>query len=105
MCELLRANLYEFQKYNRESSDPPYFTLPRVQSIARQVSNLLTPPCFRPSAMGRRLLCMLLKMTAFHGFTCSEEAGACIPGKGDGHARRSCGAWRFCILWASSTPT
>ena len=38
MCELLRANLYEFQKYNRESGDAPYFTLPRVQSIARQVS-------------------------------------------------------------------
>lgn len=38
MCELLRANLYEFQKYNRESGDAPYFVLPRVQSIARQVS-------------------------------------------------------------------
>lgn len=37
MCELLRANLYEFQKHNRESADPPYFTLPRIQSIARQV--------------------------------------------------------------------
>eukprot|EP00887_Chlorella_sp_A99_P005970 scaffold27.g5970.t1 len=37
VCELLRANLYEFQKYNRESGDPPYFTLPRIQSIARQV--------------------------------------------------------------------
>ena len=37
MCELLRANLYEFQKYNREAGDPLYFTLPRVQAIARQV--------------------------------------------------------------------
>ncbi|BDA40915.1 probable dual specificity tyrosine-phosphorylation-regulated kinase at C-terminar half [Coccomyxa sp. Obi] len=37
VCELLRANLYEFQKYNRESGDAPYFILPRVQSIARQV--------------------------------------------------------------------
>ena len=37
MTELLRANLYEFQKYNRESGDEPYFTLPRIQSIARQV--------------------------------------------------------------------
>lgn len=37
MCELLRANLYEFQKHNRDSGDPPYFTLPRIQSIARQV--------------------------------------------------------------------
>lgn len=37
VCELLRANLYEFQKYNREQGEEPYFTLPRVQSIARQV--------------------------------------------------------------------
>ncbi|KAK9861667.1 hypothetical protein WJX84_010633, partial [Apatococcus fuscideae] len=37
VCELLRANLYEFQKYNRESGEAPYFTLRRVQSIARQV--------------------------------------------------------------------
>lgn len=36
VTELLRANLYEFQKYNRESGDEPYFTLPRIQSIARQ---------------------------------------------------------------------
>lgn len=38
VCELLRANLYEFQKYNRESGDAPYFTMPHVQSIARQVN-------------------------------------------------------------------
>ena len=37
VCELLRANLYEFQKYNRESGDALYFTLPRVQCIAGQV--------------------------------------------------------------------
>ncbi len=37
VCELLRANLYEFQKYNRESGDEVYFTLGRIQSIARQV--------------------------------------------------------------------
>lgn len=37
VCELLRANLYEFQKYNRDSVNPPYFVLQRVQSIARQV--------------------------------------------------------------------
>ena len=36
VCELLRANLYEFQKYNRDSGNPPYFVLQRVQSIARQ---------------------------------------------------------------------
>eukprot|EP00798_Chlamydomonas_sp_ICE-L_P020443 gene20443-27232_t len=34
VCELLRANLYEFQKYNRESSDDPYFTNARIQKIA-----------------------------------------------------------------------
>lgn len=37
VCELLRANLYEFQKYNKESGDEPYFTLPRLQRIAEQV--------------------------------------------------------------------
>lgn len=37
VCELLRANLYEFQKYNRDHSQESYFTLARVQSIARQV--------------------------------------------------------------------
>ena len=38
VCELLRANLYEFQKYNRSHGDEPYFILPRVQQIAAQVS-------------------------------------------------------------------
>ncbi|KAL0056464.1 hypothetical protein WJX82_011637 [Trebouxia sp. C0006] len=37
VCELLRANLYEFQKYNRENGDEPYFTLPHLQRIAHQV--------------------------------------------------------------------
>ena len=41
-CELLKANLYEFQKYNRESQDPVYFTLPRLQSIAIQVLHSLS---------------------------------------------------------------
>ncbi len=36
VCELLRANLYEFQQHNRRGGDPPYFTLPRIQSIAQQ---------------------------------------------------------------------
>uniref|UniRef100_A0A5B6YTI5 Putative dual specificity protein kinase CLK1 isoform X1 n=2 Tax=Davidia involucrata TaxID=16924 RepID=A0A5B6YTI5_DAVIN len=36
VCELLRANLYEFQKYNRESGGEPYFTLSRLQVITRQ---------------------------------------------------------------------
>jgi hypothetical protein len=37
VCELLRANLYEFQKYQRENGDEPYFTPPRIQRIATQV--------------------------------------------------------------------
>ncbi|CAK9135792.1 unnamed protein product [Ilex paraguariensis] len=36
VCELLRANLYEFQKYNRESGGEPYFTVSRLQVITRQ---------------------------------------------------------------------
>jgi hypothetical protein len=41
VCELLRDNLYEFSKYNRESGDDPYFTLPRLQRITRQVLTAL----------------------------------------------------------------
>lgn len=37
VTELLRANLYEFQKFNLESGDEPYFTLDSLRSIARQV--------------------------------------------------------------------
>lgn len=36
VCELLRANLYEFQKYNAESGGECYFTLSRLQLITRQ---------------------------------------------------------------------
>ncbi|CAA6654764.1 unnamed protein product [Spirodela intermedia] len=36
VCELLRANLYEFQKLNEESGGEIYFTLSRIQKIARQ---------------------------------------------------------------------
>lgn len=36
VCELLRANLYEFHKFNRESGGEVYFTMPRLQSITRQ---------------------------------------------------------------------
>ncbi|TVU19747.1 hypothetical protein EJB05_35918 [Eragrostis curvula] len=36
VTELLRANLYEFQKYNQESGEEVYFSLPRIQAIARQ---------------------------------------------------------------------
>jgi len=31
VCELLKANLYEFQKFNRESGGEVYFTMPRLQ--------------------------------------------------------------------------
>ncbi|GLJ44721.1 hypothetical protein SUGI_0940390 [Cryptomeria japonica] len=36
VCELLRANLYEFQKFNKESEGEAYFTMARLQLIARQ---------------------------------------------------------------------
>ncbi|XP_055959944.1 uncharacterized protein LOC126660761 isoform X2 [Mercurialis annua] len=36
VCELLKANLYEFQKFNQESEGEPYFTLSRLQVITRQ---------------------------------------------------------------------
>ncbi|KAI4306834.1 hypothetical protein L6164_030079 [Bauhinia variegata] len=36
VSELLRANLYEFQKFNQESGGEPYFTLRRLQLITRQ---------------------------------------------------------------------
>lgn len=36
VCELLRANLYEFQKFNHDSGGEVYFTLPRLQKITRQ---------------------------------------------------------------------
>ena len=35
--ELLRANLYEFQRHNLESGEPRYFTMARLRSIAGQV--------------------------------------------------------------------
>ena len=37
VCELLRANLYEFQKYNKESGEELYFTNARIQKIAVSV--------------------------------------------------------------------
>nr|KYP35936.1 Dual specificity protein kinase pom1 [Cajanus cajan] len=36
VTELLRANLYEFQKFNQESEGEAYFTLNRLQLITRQ---------------------------------------------------------------------
>lgn len=42
VCELLRANLYEFQKFNQESGGEAYFTLSRLQTITRQCLEALT---------------------------------------------------------------
>jgi serine/threonine protein kinase len=46
VCELLRANLYEFQKFNRESGGEVYFTMPRLQVddavICLFLDNLIT---------------------------------------------------------------
>lgn len=42
VCELLRDNLYEFSKFNREQESEFYFTMARVQSIARQVLKALS---------------------------------------------------------------
>jgi small GTP-binding protein len=36
VCELLRDNLYEVQRYLRDAGEAPYFTMPRLQKIARQ---------------------------------------------------------------------
>ncbi|XP_028556358.1 dual specificity tyrosine-phosphorylation-regulated kinase 4 isoform X3 [Dendrobium catenatum] len=36
VCELLRANLFEFQKFNQDSGGDIYFTLRRIQAITRQ---------------------------------------------------------------------
>ncbi len=36
VCELLRDNLYEFYKYNRESGDEFYFNLERLKRITKQ---------------------------------------------------------------------
>ncbi|KAL8153545.1 hypothetical protein V2J09_011305 [Rumex salicifolius] len=41
VCELLKANLYEFHKFNRESGGEVYFTMPRLQSITIQILEAL----------------------------------------------------------------
>ena len=37
VTELLKDNLYEYYKYNRENEETPYFTLGRLQKIAKQI--------------------------------------------------------------------
>jgi len=41
VTELLRDNLYEFSKYNRECGDDPYFTMGRLQKISKQILTAL----------------------------------------------------------------
>lgn len=41
VTELLRDNLYEYSKFNKESGDLPYFTLGRLQLISKQVLTAL----------------------------------------------------------------
>lgn len=42
VTELLKDNLYEFQKYLADAGEAPYFTLPRVQRVAVQTLRALT---------------------------------------------------------------
>ena len=42
VCELLRDNLYEFSRFNREYGGEPYFTLPRLRRIATQCLEALS---------------------------------------------------------------
>ena len=37
VTELLKDNLYEYSRYIRHSGAEPYFTLPRLKSIMRQL--------------------------------------------------------------------
>lgn len=41
MTELLRDNLYEYGKYNREVEKKPYFTVARLQRITKQILTAL----------------------------------------------------------------
>lgn len=36
ICELLRDNLYEVQRYLRDAGEPAYFVMPRLQRVAKQ---------------------------------------------------------------------
>jgi serine/threonine protein kinase len=36
VTELLKDNLYEFQKYLHDAGEQPYFTIPRIQRITKQ---------------------------------------------------------------------
>lgn len=42
VTELLRDNLYEYSKYNREQEKKAYFTIPRLQIITKQILTALS---------------------------------------------------------------
>ncbi len=46
VTELLRANLFEFQRFTQASGEAPYFTTARVRLVARQVP---PPPLLAPA--------------------------------------------------------
>jgi dual specificity tyrosine-phosphorylation-regulated kinase 2/3/4 len=41
VSELLRENLYEFGRFVRENDAEPYFTLPRLKRIMKQILEAL----------------------------------------------------------------
>lgn len=53
VCELLRSNLYEFQKFNEESGGEAYFTLRRLQVCMIGICTF-----FLPFDSFRGLLCL-----------------------------------------------
>ena len=65
VCELLRDNLYEFSRYNREQGAEPYFTIPRLRRVARQCLQApLCPRLPRPSrVLAARSGCTFLLYT------------------------------------------
>ena len=57
VTELLRANLFEFQRFTQASGETPYFTPARVRLVARQV-----PPPPPPRAPASTLLLPRLRV-------------------------------------------
>ncbi|KAH6767818.1 Protein kinase superfamily protein [Perilla frutescens var. hirtella] len=58
VCQLLKANLYEFHKYNRESGGEVYFTMPRLQARIADTQEII----FEASAANGRS-----RLHRFHG--------------------------------------
>lgn len=61
VCELLKANLYEFHKYNRESGGEVYFTMPRLQV---HVANIFV--AYTLSIMKNPLLTLSFDLPVYH---------------------------------------